>query len=124
MSEIIDLIKKEKLYLTADLNKVGCISIYRSSTADSEGRYLAYVLDGQGAKHYLYGNDVCKYIYECYAFGTLKINYATVLGIQAISERASGSSDWIFKGYIFTTYDVARKEFLATNIPVDEPTIT
>ena len=120
MSEILDLIKKKaKNYLTADLNKVGYIPIYRSSKADSEGRYLAYILDDRNVEHYLYGQDVLDYIQSCYKSGVLKINGLTVLGVQNVS---AGPPDWTIEESIYTTYNVATKEFVTTSIPVEEPT--
>ena len=95
--------------------------IYRSSEADSKGRYLAYILDDQNVQHYLYGNDVLEYIQNCYNSGVLKIGGLTVLGVQNVS---AGPPNWTIEESIYTAYNVATKEFVTTSIPVEEPTIT
>ena len=121
MSNVLSSLKKKtKHYLDADLDKVGYLSLYRSSTANDDGNYLAYFLDGD-TKQYLYGEDVMDFIDYCYYVGALTIDGAKVIANQSVSV---GPPSFKIIGSIYITYDAASKAFVGTYIPVEKPTTT
>ena len=106
------------MYLDSDAKDVGCLKLFRSFEAKSDGNYHLSYYDDKGTEHTLYGQDAINYLVLQYDFGILMIDGAKVIGLY----RWTGDDYKDTLGQVFITRDPVSNAFVKTFISVKEVT--